>query len=62
MICSIAWNTQAQTEFTASVSSSTVTTADRIELVFELSNASSASGFRAPSMSDFKILGGPMQS
>ena len=62
MICSIAWNIQAQTEFTASVSSSTVTTADRIELVFELSNASSASGFRAPSMSDFKILGGPMQS
>ncbi len=62
IFCSFAWRLQAQTDFTASVSSSTVSTADRIELVFELSNASGASGFRAPSMSDFKILGGPMQS
>lgn len=52
----------AQPAFNATVSRTTVSTSDRFELVFTLENTTNASGFRPPSLKEFRVLGGPFQS
>lgn len=47
--------------FKAKVSKNPVATGERMVIEFELGNAQ-GNGFQAPSLSDFKVLGGPNQS
>lgn len=62
LLVSMTMVASAQPVFNATVSRTTLSTSDRFELVFTLENTASASGFRAPSLKDFRVLGGPFQS
>lgn len=52
----------SQASFSASVSKSKVASNERFQLVFTLSNGGSIKDFKAPSFTDFIIVGGPSQS